>query len=119
MENEMDVIITDSPLILTHFYGLKYDPFEQKYNTSLKMLEQHHAINKHYGYKVEHIFLNRVKPYNPAGRNESEDKAKQYDEDMKDMLRSLGIKFDTFDANKNAADEIFKKLVGKYNDCSK
>src|SRR3990167_3023132 len=31
--NNLDFIITDSPLIITHFYGLKYDEMEQKYNT--------------------------------------------------------------------------------------
>ena len=115
MENNIEVIITDSPLILTHFYGLKYDSFEKEYNTSLKMLEQHHAICKSYDYKVEHIFLKRVKEYNPAGRFQTEEKAKEYDVEMKNMLNNMKIKYKEFDANKTAPIIIFDYLRSIYN----
>lgn len=95
MENGLDLIITDSPLVLTHFYGLKYDQFEQKFNTSLQMLKQHHAICKYYGYKVDHFIIDRpaIKNYNSSGRNESEEIAEQYDIEIAQMLDSLGIKY--------------------------
>ncbi|MDB4330120.1 ATP-binding protein [bacterium] len=114
MENGIEVIITDSPLILTHFYGLKYDQFEKEFNTSLQMLKQHHAICKYYGYKVEHIFLNRTKEYNPKGRFQDEKTAKEYDEGIRGMLEQLGIKYEEFNADNNASEDIFNYLEDKY-----
>lgn len=99
MENGVDVIITDSPLILTHFYGLKYDRFEQTSNTSLVMLKHHHEVCKYYGFKVEHFVLSRTKPYDPKGRNEDAETAKRYDTEIQDMLDSVGIKYTKIDAN--------------------
>lgn len=99
MQNGIDCIITDSPLILTHFYGLRYDKFEQISNTSLVMLKHHHEICKHYGYKTEHFFLSRIKKYDPKGRNENEETAKQIDQELKTMLNSIGIKYTEIDTN--------------------
>jgi len=114
MENGIEAIITDSPLILTHFYGLKYDPFEREYNTSLQMLQQHHAICQHYGYKVEHVFLKRTKEYNPAGRYQSEEEAKQVDVEMKEMLDNLGIEYIEYDADHDCSAGLFIYLENKY-----
>lgn len=110
IKNSLDFIITDSPLILTHFYGLKYDPYEQKYNTSLNMLKNHHEFCKENGYKVEHYFLTRFKEYNSAGRYQDEAQAKQLDVDIKEMLDSLNIEYKTIDADNHAVDNIIKDL---------
>ena len=95
MEKGVDLVITDSPLVLTHFYGMKYDKFEQEFNTSLIMLKHHHEICKHYGYKVDHYFIARQKEYNPSGRWETEDQAKTIDLEIVKMLSDLGIKYST------------------------
>lgn len=110
IKKELDFIITDSPLILTHFYGMQYDPFEQKYNTSLSMLRNHHGFCKDHGYKVEHYFLRRMKEYNPNGRNEDEAKAREYDSKIKDMLNSLGIKYVELDTDENTIKNILNNL---------
>lgn len=114
MMKGLNLIISDSPLILTHFYGMKHDKFEQEYNTSLQMLEQHHAISKSYGYKVEHIFLNRKKEYNPAGRFQTEEEAKVFDGQMKQMLSDMKIDFKSYDAIGTVENEILLHLIKKY-----
>lgn len=111
MEKGLDFIITDSPLVLTHFYGLKYDETEKKYNTSLMMLANHHQICKDNGYKVDHYFLNRVKPYNPNGRYQAEDEARLVDKELKEMLNSLRIKYQEVDGDSNAVDIILRNYV--------
>jgi len=88
----LDFIITDSPLILTHFYGLKFDPMEQECNTSKIMLEHHWHFCKKYGYKVEHFNVMRHKGYNPAGRMQTEEEALNYDGEISDLLDSFNIK---------------------------
>lgn len=110
IKQNMDFIITDSPLILTHFYGMRYDPQEIKYNTSLAMLKNHHGFCKEMKYKVEHFFLNRTKEYNPEGRLQDKNTALQFDCEMKQMLRDMGIKFTEITSDKNAVDNILKEL---------
>jgi len=110
MLKNLDFIITDSPLVLTHFYGLQYDSFEQKYNTSLMMLKNHHGFCRDHGYKVEHFFLKRVKKYNPNGRNETENQARKFDIKIKGMLNSLEIHYQEVVADARAVDSILKLL---------
>ena len=111
IKNNLDFIITDSPLILTHFYGLKNDPFEQKYNTSLNMLKNHHDFCKEHGYKTEHFFLQRTKQYNQSGRFEDEHTANEYDKEILKMLNTFNIKYDIITANENSVDIIMDKLI--------
>ncbi len=112
MNAGLDFIITDSPLVLTHFYGLKYDETEQKYNTSLMMLKNHHKICQDLGYKVDHFYLNRTKSYEPKGRMQDEAGAIEIDVEIKSMLNTLGIKFKEIDGNNFAVDNILKELLG-------
>ena len=106
IQRNLDFIITDSPLILTHFYGNKYDPVEQKYNTSLAMLKNHHGFCKDNGYKVDHFFLTRTTPYNASGRNEDEATAQQFDTEIKALLDSLDIKYTELRADKHIIQNI-------------
>jgi hypothetical protein len=110
MGKGMDFIITDSPLILTHFYGLRYDKFEQLFNTSLSMLKNHHSICKENGYKVDHFLLKRVKPYSEAGRLQTEAEAKLIDFEIEEMLKSLGIKYTEVDGDEGAVDSIINLM---------
>lgn len=115
MESGVDVIITDSPLILTHFYGLKYDIFEQKSNTSLVMLKHHHEVCKHYGYKIEHFVLDRTKEYDPKGRYQTEEEARVIDGEIEEMLKGVGIKYSKIvtDTSEQAVDAMVKELKEK------
>lgn len=110
IRNGLDFIITDSPLILTHFYGLKYDWMEQNFNTSEIMLKHHHEYCKKYGYTIDHFFLFRHKKYNPAGRYQTEDEAKQYDIEIKALLDAKGIKYANIEGVETSVDEIVKHL---------
>ena len=106
----LDFIITDSPLILTHFYGLKYDEYERKYNTSKVMLEHHHGFCKENGYKVEHFVLNRNQEYNAAGRFQDEQTAKSFDAEINSLLDDFGIKFTEIDCDESAVKNIISHL---------
>lgn len=115
MMNDLDFIVTDSPLILTHFYGMKYDPFEQKMNTSLNLLKNHHEICKHYGYKVEHYILTRSKDYDPKGRYQDLETAILYDKEITQMLVDQNIKYKTIEGVNclDMANIIVKDLIGE------
>lgn len=113
MENGVEFVVTDSPLILTHFYGLKYDRFEQTANTSLVMLKHHHEVCKAYGYKVEHFVLQRTKPYDPAGRFQTEDQAKALDGEIEAFLTAHNIQFSRIvtATSTEAVDQVVEQVL--------
>ena len=113
IENQLDFIITDSPLILTHFYGMKYDELEQLCNTSLTMLKNHHQFIKTKGYKVEHFVLTRDEEYNQQGRYQTAEEAKRFDKEIVELLDQQGIKYHKITGIETAAEEIIKILSEK------
>lgn len=63
------------------------------------MLKHHHEYCKKYGYKVEHFILQRTKDYNPAGRNQTEEVARQFDSEIQELLDNKGIKYHVIAGN--------------------
>lgn len=112
MEKQLDFIVTDSPLILTHFYGLRYDEFEKLSNTSYNMLLNHHEICKKYGYKIDHYVLTRNKKYDSRGRFQTEEKAKQYDLEIENLLVEKNIKYKKIEAD--TSEEAVSSIVKYY-----
>lgn len=112
MRSDVEFIITDSPLILTHYYGLIYDPLEKLSNTSLMLLQHHHKTCQYYGYKVEHYFIERGdRAYNPNGRYQTHEEAKKIDDDLKEFLERMGIKYKIIKHDGHGTvDEILKDL---------
>jgi hypothetical protein len=76
---KVDVIITDSPIVL----GKIYADLIGRPQLGLACLEE--ADQYPAGSTLE-IFLNRVKPYNTNGRNQTEEEAKKIDETVKKLL---------------------------------
>ncbi len=112
MENEVSVITTDSPLILTHFYGLKYDRFERESNTSLIMLKHHHEVCKYYGFTVDHYVVNCNKPYDTKGRYQDEKTARSFDKEIEDLLIDTGIKYQKI--SEDGSDKVVEKILKNY-----
>lgn len=100
---KVDVIITDRPILL----DIIYDP-EQ--NTNLK----EYILTKFNQFDNINIFLNRVKPFNPNGRNEKNiDEAREYDNKIKKNLDNLHIDYKIVDGNKQGCEEILKLILDK------
>lgn len=111
MRKSLDFIITDSPLALTTFYGDIYDKYEREFKACKAIVKQHHAICKDLGYKVEHYFLVRTKKYNPVGRYQDEQTAREYDEKIKLFLAAYPINYKTIICDNAAVDEIVEDLI--------
>ena len=79
---EVDVIITDSPILL----GAAYTDSEKLKSAIVEEFNNYRNIN---------IFLNRVKEYNPNGRHQNEDEAKAIDGQMLDLLNTYCSTFGT------------------------
>ena len=100
LKDKVDVIITDSPIIM----GLSYcnwdlipRSFEQLVVDEFNRTD---AVNINY-------FINRVKEYNPSGRSQTEEEAKEKDMEIKTLLNKYDVSFQTIDGDENAVDWLF------------
>ena len=86
--NKVDYIITDSPIVLSPVY-------ERFYNDGESMIEEAAIkfLNKAEKNGIKHInfLLERNKPFNPAGRYETEEQARQVDIDVREFLADNGL----------------------------
>lgn len=84
--DKVDVIITDSPLIMGISY-LKEDikPLKDLIVYEFKKLNTHN------------FFLNRIKAYNPAGRMQTLEEAIEKDQEIKSVLDDHNIQYQTIE----------------------
>jgi adenylate kinase family enzyme len=98
--NKVDYVVTDSPLLT----GLAYVPedyFESYKPLLLEIFNSYDNVN---------FFLNRTKPYNPIGRNQTEDEATAISHKIRSILQKERIPFIEIDGNSGAADKILQML---------
>lgn len=107
----LEFIITDSPAALCTFYGNKYDKYEMEFGACKLVVKQHHQFCKDNGYKIEHYFLIRTKEYNPAGRIQTEDVAKSFDQEIENFLVEYGINYKKIVCDENVEDAIVADLI--------
>jgi len=98
--NSVDVIVTDSPLLL----GACYSSDDLLDKLLLREYRNYHNIN---------IFLNRVNPYNPSGRNQTEEEAELLDLRIEMFLHDYKIPFDRINASLDQTDNIIKLIKSK------
>lgn len=97
---QVDVVITDCPLLLTPVYdGEKRPTFEKL------VVEEH---NKMWTYNV---FLKRKKLYNPIGRNHDEQQAKEIDTQVLNVLDRNNQCYEVSEASPEGKIAIVKKIL--------
>jgi nicotinamide riboside kinase len=104
--DEVDVIITDSPLPLTIIYT--QDEFIKKPLTDLVM-----AIYN--SYDNINFFINRTKPYNPKGRNQTSEESDALSMEIKALYDRLNIPYIEINgdiAGYNKAIEVIRNKLG-------
>jgi len=99
---QVDVVITDSPLLLTPIYdGEKRETLKK---LSFEEFDKNHNFN---------IFLRRKKKYNPKGRNQDEEGAKEKDRQIKALLEENNVPFIEMDGTNKSVDVIVKTIKDK------
>lgn len=98
---KVDAIITDSPIILGALYT-----DEQPYKDICKyeQLKYKNQMN---------FMLTRGKTYNPNGRNQTEEEAKQLDKQIYDLISNTFDNVITVDALKDGYDQIIDMVLKK------
>ena len=105
--DQVEVVVTDSPILLSTIYNKD----RSLLGTSLDTLvvEAYHTFNN------INYFLNRTKKYNPKGRLQTEDEAKELDIQINNMLDRLSIPYDIHEgANEgkhDIVDDIMRRLA--------
>lgn len=99
----VEVIITDCPIILSALYDPEQRPIFKEH-----VLETFHKFNN------MNFFLNRVKPFNPNGRNEKTvEEARENDKKLMEMLDKAKIEYSIVDGDENGCEIIFKEIIKK------
>ena len=111
LDGMVDVIITDSPIMLGLIYISDDYPFPALKDLILQMQFNHSTLD---------IVLTRTKEYQQAGRYQTEDEAKEIDKKIYTMLHEHNIPHTTVVSDKYASsvvaylvEEELKKLKGK------
>ena len=99
MKDKVDVVITDSPILLS----IIYDKTGNKYFSDLVLNQFNNFDNRNY-------FIERTTVYNPKGRLQTEDEAKEIDKVLLDLLKDCNIEYDSV-GKSEAVDYIFNKIM--------
>lgn len=100
--DEVDVIITDSPLPLAIIYT--QDEFIKKPLTDLVM-----AIYN--SYDNINFFINRVKPYNPKGRNQTAEESDALSAEIKNLYQQLNIPYTEINGDEAGYETAIAKII--------
>jgi hypothetical protein len=100
LSTQVDVILTDSPLLLS----IIYDKINDR-GLRAKVLQDFYKSNN------VTYFLNRAKPYNPKGRMQTEDEAKEIDKQVKKLLTDYGIPFKELSATPENSETIARDIL--------
>lgn len=102
--NKVDVIVTDSPLLLSALYN-KSDLLGEEFNDLVaKIFKSYNSVN---------YFIERDKPYNPNGRLQTEKESNYLAEKIKDMLAKYDIQYENRRGNLSAYDKIVEDIYSQ------
>ena len=104
LKDKVDVIITDSPIVLS----LSYCDFNvvspSLENLILDEFNRDENINLNY-------FINRVNPYSNKGRSQNEEQAKEKDREILGLLDKTNIPYCFIDGNDKAVGTIMEDVL--------
>lgn len=87
---KVDWIVTDSPIMMNLFYAEHYCTKTIAHGIR-ELVNAFYTQAEHDGHKHIHVFLKRTKPYNPEGRYQNEDEARQIDNTLLELLKRSGV----------------------------
>ena len=100
--DKVDVVITDSPLILSSYYNKDNDIIEP-FNALIAQINKKY-LNLDY-------FIRRIKPYNPIGRLQTEAQAVASDTEIKNLMAKFCVKYKEIDGELSSSDIIVNDVL--------
>ena len=105
--DQVDVIVTDSPILLSILYG-EHCFYSFELNSLVKKLWQE---NNNLLY-----FINRVKKYNPAGRNQTAEESDALSMQLKKLLSDNGFNYEEYPGSIEGYDQIVADIIAQLNE---
>jgi adenylate kinase family enzyme len=102
--DEVDVIVTDSPLPLAIIYTSKEEIKKPLTELVMAVYNTYDNIN---------FFINRVKPYNPNGRNQTAEESDQLSVEIKNLYSRLNIPYTEIDGDNDGYNKAIKLILDK------
>ena len=102
--DDVDVIVTDSPLPLSIIYNS--NPVLDEHFTKVVMSIFNTYDNMNY-------LINRVKPYNPKGRNQTEEESDELRLPIVTLMVENGIPFEAIDGDTDGYNKIVDWVIAK------
>jgi nicotinamide riboside kinase len=105
LQGKVDVIITDSPIILSTIYVDAYNVKED--NTTFKKL----IIEEHRKFNAINFFIKRVHTYEPNGRLQTLEQAEQIDNKIKEILTKNELPFEIIIGDLKFIDDTAERIM--------
>lgn len=100
--DDVDVIVTDSPLPLAIIYTDNEVIIESLTRLVMDVFNTYENVN---------FYINRVKPYNPKGRNQTEAESDAIGPRIKDLCARLGIEYMTINGDDQGYQQVIDVVV--------
>ena len=100
--NDVDVIVTDSPLPLGILYN-NNPALDESFNKTV--------INVFNSYNNHNYYIIRKKPYNPKGRNQTEEESDKIASRISELLEKYNIPFVVEDGNEEGYYNIVNDVI--------
>lgn len=105
LNDQVDVIITDSPILLGIIYGKNFGTWLQRDSLNRLILRTHKI------YDNLDIFLRRTKPYVESGRLQTYEEAKALDNEIRALLDDNLQEFEELDATKDTPTKLLELTI--------
>ena len=102
--DEVDVIVTDSPLPLAIIYTSKAEIKKPLTELVMAVYNTYDNIN---------FFINRVKPYNPKGRNQTAEESDQLSTEIKCLYNRLNIPYIEISGDNDGYNKAIEAVLDK------
>lgn len=110
-----DVIVTDSPVLIGAYYAGRYASRTIAAGC-VAMAKAFYEQARADGHRYEHVVLRRTKAYNPAGRYQTEEQAREIDDGLRTLLSNAGMSFWGYDTDEESLLDLIDVLVPEAGD---
>lgn len=100
--DDVDVIVTDSPLLLALLYN-KNPALDSSFDRVVtRVFDTYHNMN---------FILNRVKPYNPKGRKQTEKESRELDDSTTKLLNHFKYSYSVVNGDERGYNKITEEVL--------
>ena len=102
VKDKVDVIVTDSPLMLSTIYN-NNPVLGEDFNNVVRNVAK--------SFNTKNYYIWRVKPYNPIGRNQTEAESDAIADEVRNMLETEGIEYLEYPGMVAGYDDIVQDIL--------